>query len=240
MITGVLQRANLENLVAESNSVITLPEIRGYLVEATQELYDILISARGQEHYRASYTFNTESNRTSYPLPQNFYQLLSVDINLGGNLYLSARPYNEWERNAFKWIPGWYYNTPVYFRMLGVPDSTGANLQPGMINFIPSPNSAFQVTLNYYPVFRPWLLDGTEDSNVFDGVNGWHGHAIWNVAAVCLEKLKQDSSFARAQVAKYTQRIEALAPDRHAGDAERVHDSLASNDGTFGFSGYAG
>jgi hypothetical protein len=237
MLTAAQQRSNIENLVLAANSVITLPEMRGYFNEALQETYDLIVQARGQEWYRKSYTFQTTSNQSGYPIPADLYQLISVDINLGGNLFLTARPYMESERNAFRWLSAWFYDTPVYFRLQGTPDSTGANLAPSNINFIPSPNSNFAVTLNYYPVFRPFLTDGTEDNNVFDGINGWEGHAIWAVTAICLEKLKQDSSFARAQVEKFTQRIEALAPDRHAGDPERVHDTLTGGNDAFGFTG---
>jgi hypothetical protein len=235
MLTSVLQRANLENLVQDANSVILKSEVRSYLNEALQETYDLLIQARGQDWYRSSYQFQTSANQSAYPLPANFYQGISVDINLGGNLFITGKPYTESERNSFRWSTGWLYNTPVLFRLLGTPDSTGANLAPASINFIPAPNSNFQVTLNYYPTFRAFLTDGTEDSNVFDGVNGWEGHAIWAVAAICLEKLKQDSSFARAQVMKFTERIEALAPDHHAGDPERVHDSISGDATVFGW-----
>ena len=236
MLTSVQQRANIENLVLAANSVITLPELRGYINEGIQELYDLLVECRGPEWFRKSYTFNTTSNQSGYATPSDLYNLISVDINLGGNLFITARPYMEAERNAFRWNSAWYYDTPVYFRLQGTPDSTGANLAPSNINFIPSPNSNFAVTLNYVPAFRPFLTDGTEDGNVFDGVSGWEGLPIWAVTAICLEKLKQDSSFARAQVEKYTRRIEALGNDRQAGDAERVHDTL--NAGTMsGFSG---
>jgi hypothetical protein len=239
-MTSAIQRAGIENLVAETNSVITKPELRGYFNEALAETYDLLIAARAQEFYRKDFVFTTTGNQAVYPLPSDFYELLSVDIQLGANVVLSAKPYMESERNAYRVYSGWFYYTPVMFRLLGNPDTTGATLQAPMISFIPAPSTLTEVVLHYMPAFRVFLTDGSEDKNVFDGVNAWEGHAIWNVAAMCLEKLKQDSGFARAQVERYTKRIEALAPDRHAGDPERVHDSLSDIDGgAFGWNGLA-
>jgi hypothetical protein len=238
MMTAVKQRANIENLVLPANSVIIESELRGYVNEAVQELYDLLIASRGVEYNRKDFVFTTFGNQAVYPLPSDFYSLISCDLQLGANVVLSALPYMEFERNHYRVYSGWYWTTPVKYRLLGNPDTSGATLQSQMISFIPAPSSITTVVLHYFPVFRKFLTDGTEDANVFDGVGGWEGHVIWNVAAMCLEKLKQDSGFARAQVEKYTARIEALAPDRHAGDPERVHDSLNDIDGgAFGFSG---
>jgi hypothetical protein len=229
MLTEVQRRANVENFVAAANTFITLPEIRSYLNETLLELYDMLIAARSQEWFRKSFQFNTIGNQPAYPCPPDMYQLLSVDIFFGGNLVVSAKSYHERNRNALRWVPGWSYWYPVYYRLIGSPSPTGAALTPTMINFIPFPSSAIPVTLNYYPTFTPFATDGTEDANIFNGISGWEGYAIWKTAAICLEKMQKDSTFCRTQVSEFKQRIEALAADQNAGESEQVADTYDQN-----------
>lgn len=233
MLTAIQQRANIENLVAAAGTFISLPELRGYVNELGSELYDELVQNAHPEWFRKTAIFTTTGNQGAYPLPADIYLLLSVDVFLAPNMVISARPYMESERNMFRWYPGWFYNTPVYFRLLGVPASTGANIQPPMISFIPAPASTYQVGVNYYPPFRTFATDGSEDANIMDGMNGWEGYVIWGATAICLEKLKQNSDYAMNRMAQYKARIESLAADRHAGDAERVHDVSSDNDGLF-------
>jgi hypothetical protein len=130
----------------------------------------------------------------------------------------------EGERNMFRYYPGWYYQTPIYFRIQGAPMSVAAALQPPMLNFIPAPNATTSFMLHYVPTFGKWLTDGTQDGLVFDGVNGFEAYAIWGAVAMALEKLEQDSSFAQRKQEEQKKRIQAMAVDRMAGQAERVAD----------------
>lgn len=227
MLTSITRRANIENFVGESGTLITNPELREYVNEAGQELYDLLVEARGPEFFRKAYTFTTSPSVGEYSLPNDLHELISVDLFIAPNQVLSARPYMESERNRFRWYPGWYFNMPVYYRLLGSPTSKAAVLQPYRINFIPQPTAVNTVVINYVPVFKVWATDGTEDNFVFDGVNGWESYIVWSVAAMCLEKMEQSSEFALAQKVRIEQRIRDLAADRDAGNAERVHDVSA-------------
>lgn len=217
--------------------MISLPELRGYINEGAAELFDLLVEARGMEWYRRSTTFSTVAYQTAYSMPTDFAESLSVDIYISTNQQITALPYSESDRNIYSNFPafGWYYNTPVRFRLHGVPSSTGAIAPPPTMTFIPGPSSATQVTVNYIPAFQQFATDGTEDGNVFDGINGWEGFAIWNATAIALEKLEQNSEFARTQLENFRTRIVGLAPDHHAGDPEKVHDILANDsEGLFG------
>lgn len=208
MVSSVLMRANMENSL-----FITAAEVREYLNYALADLYDLLVKARAQEFYRSTFTINTVNGTATYALPTDFYELTSVDITLGSNIVLTARPYMEAERNRFRWYPGWFYNQPVYYR-----------LQGNSIGFIPVPSGAFTVTLNYYPTFTKFATNGTQDASTFDGVNGWEEYAVWKAAADCIAKEENDPAYALGKVAELRARIEGLAALRDAGNAERVHD----------------
>lgn len=224
MLTQIQRRANIENFVLASGSMITLPELRDYVNEFGQELYDLLLDARGMEYNRKAWVTATNPNQSEYILPPDFYQCLSVDIFIAPNQVLSARPYMEAERNRFRWYPGWYYNQPVWWRILGTPMVKGAAIQPQRINFIPAPAAAVTFVVNYWPIFKTFATDGTEDTLYIDGINGWEMYIVWKVVATCLEKMEQNSEFAQTRAAQLLQRIQDLADDHNAGNAERVHD----------------
>jgi hypothetical protein len=129
-------------------------------------------------------------------------------------MVLTARPYMEPDRNMYKfWGMAWTLTDPVWYRLTGP-----------TISFIPYPTNAFSINLNYVPIC-PLMSDPTQDS--FDGINGWEAYAVWKAVAMCKQKGEEDTSFALAEMEKLRTRIEGLAPDRAAGDAERVHDVTA-------------
>jgi hypothetical protein len=235
MLTSVQRRANIENQVG----FITLPEQREYLNEALSELYDLLVAARGQEHFRKQQAITTLANVSAYPLASDFYELISVDIQLAPNQKLDARAYSESERNMFQnyplW-PGWLLGFPVYYRIQGSPQSNGAMTIEKVINFIPYPqNSLFPVFVNYYPIFTPFATDGSQDNSVFNGVNGWEAFAIWSTVVTCKHKLKEDASLAMAKVTAIRTRIKSLASQNDAGTAERIKDVSETDCAPWGF-----
>jgi hypothetical protein len=208
LIQEVRRRANLENQIG----FITDQEITSYLNYGCSEVYDMLVAAKGQEWFVASYPFLSVLNQDTYALPANLYQLMTVDIELGNNIILSARPYMPSERNRFKWYPGWFYNMPVYYR-----------LQGQFIKFIPAPSAAYQVQLNYYPTYIPL----SNPSDTFDGINGWEEFGIWAAVAACKQKGDEDPSFAQGRCQELRAKIEAMGADHAAYDNERVHDITA-------------
>lgn len=206
MRTEVRRRANIEN-----STFIADAEINYLINTGLNEVYDLLVQARSQEYKRGAYNITTVAGQSAYGLPADFYNLISVDIQYGSNLIVSAKPYAEFERNMFRWMPGWQLTAPVYYRLLA-----------GNINFIPIPTGAFPVTLNYYPTYTTLV----NDTDTFDGVSGWEDYAIWYAVACCRAKRwpNEQPTFALQMKAELATRIKGLAAMRDAGTAERVHD----------------
>lgn len=219
MRTEVRRRANIEN-----STVLIDAEINYLLNAGLNEVYDLLVQARAQEYKRASYSITTSSGISAYALPSDFYELVSVDIQFGSNLVSSAKPYMEHERNTYKWLPGWQLGAPVYYRLLG-----------SNINFIPAPTGEYSVTVNYYPAYTTLV----NDTDTFDGVSGWEEYAIWHAVSCARAKRwpNEQPAFALQQKAELRQRIQGLASNRDAGDAERVNDVTGVFDefGRWGF-----
>lgn len=206
MILAVRRRANIES----QTGFITDAELTEYLNYCCSDLYDRLVQAGGQEWFRKSSTFSTNSTTDTYTLPPDFYRLTSVDATLSTNIVLTCRPFMEEERNQYKWYPGWLYDRPVFYRLLGM----------NQIRFIPTPNGTFTIGLNYYPVFAKMV----QQQDTFEGINGWEEEPIWRAAAYAKAKGEEDPSFAMARVQELQQRIDALAQTRDATGPERVHD----------------
>ena len=221
MRTSARQRAAMEN-----SQFVTDPEVDEYLNYGLEQLYDKLIAARGQNYYRSIQTVTTVANQSLYALASDFYQLISGDWQVstgGGNpLMISLRPYNEAERNRYRWYPGWYYNRPVYYQ-----------LQGNNISFIPMPAGVNTVFLNYVPAFIRLVNNG----DTFDGVSGWEEWAIWSAVVDMLSKEESDVSVPMAKMAAREMRITGLAPDRDAGDAPRVQEIDDNGDGWGGWDG---
>lgn len=233
IVAGIQQRANIENFTG----FISAAEVRGYANEELAELWDLLMSARAQEHMRRSSTITTVSGTSAYSIPTDMEQLISVDYQYAAGQYQAIRPYMESERNMFRFFPaaaGWYYGQPVYYRIQGATNLQGVSITQKQINFIPTPQAAYTVILNYYPVFVPFATDGTADAQFFEGVNGWEGYAIWGAAATCKAKLKEDPSFCLGKKGEYRARIEELAAQNDAGQAERIQDVATYDYGWWG------
>lgn len=224
LITQAKRRANIDN----EPGPISDTEVRDYLNEGLTEFYDLLVEGRGQEHTRKSTSATTVANQAAYSLPVDFYELISVDIQIAPNQLITAEPYMERERNAFKLYPGWTFAGGLYrwwYRILGSSgDQNVGTATEKTINFIPTPQAAYTYTLNYvwrYPIFD---TAGSQDSNLLNGVNGWELYAVWHAVALIKHRLKEDMSFAVARKQELRDRIQNLAPQNDAGQAERIQD----------------
>jgi hypothetical protein len=238
MLTSIQRRANIEN----QTGFVTVPELREYVNEYAAELWDLLIEARSQEHARKAWRFNCSNAVSAYPLAPDFYQLVSVDIEIAPNQPIALRPYMEEERNAFRQFPYWnalLLSLPSYYRILGARTMGGTGVvavDEKNINLIPTPQAAYPVTVNYYPTFPPFntagltVGAGIDDASIFNGVNGWENYIIWGAVRNCKHKLKEDPDLAERRFAELKERIVALASQNDAGTPDRVHDTQTDYD----------
>ena len=215
--TRARQRANLEGATA------FLPDAELYdLINISYaEWYDLVrLTTWGGQYYRSAYSFSTVATTSAYALPADFLNLISVDIAITPNAQqvLTAKPYQEEERNMYRAYPfGWISDRPVYYQ-----------LQGPNINFIPIPQAAFQITLNYCPAAKQ--LAGDSDS--IDSINGWEEWIVLDVAIKMLTKDGQLDIMPALTQQREAQRarIQSAAYRRDRGQAERVHDRTGDFD----------
>ncbi len=207
----VLQRANLEGASRFIKPYELVDLINGSIAEWVDEVRGTTWNG---SYSRSSHDITTAEGDASYPLPQDFLSLISVDIaTTAGGPVLTARSYQEEERNAFRNMPllsGWGVAGPIYYQ-----------IQQTDISFIPVPQGTYAVTVNYVPT-APQLEDAND---TIDCINGWEEFIVLDAAIKCLMKAGGNDQIPilTDRLERQRMRIRAMAPRRDQQFAERVH-----------------
>lgn len=223
LINRVLQRSNLEGAIDYTNAsppvkFCSVAEVTDLINEGYKnEVYDLLRQYVGDNYFRSvpPFTFYTLSTTTLYPAPQDLLSIISVDVWAGGQYPLSARRYQEDQRNALRGFPiGWSSPYPGWYQLQG----SGPTLS---INMLPAHSAGFQVDVNYVKNFTP-LVNLTD---VLDDINGWSEIAILDAASkLALKDGQIDvSQYLRQMKAEFKAKIQAMGPQRSPGEPERVN-----------------
>lgn len=217
MATEVRRRGNFETN-DQANAFATDAEIYALLNTYLSEFYDELVAAKGPAYFRAApWVISTVGGTSTYPLASDHYKVISVDITWGQNIVRSARPFEEAERNRYKWPgEGWNYDTPVFYQIQGSTPNPSIP-QPPNIVFQPIPTGITTITVNYIPAFQQLT-----SANYIDGINGWADFAIYMAIADLKDKDDADSSTWTAKGERLRQRIRALADSVDLAEPPRV------------------
>lgn len=216
----VRQRADMVN-----SDFVTDAEINRYLNESISELYDMLISCKGQEWYISRYTFPTVAGQELYSIPpgEDFYMLLGVDADMGGSTPIPLRPYmldERHDRGLWYAGSGWGYLERARYRLEGLINPTTGDYTH-QITLKPAPTaSGTNITLLY--IRHAPELD--LDTDVWDGFNGWEEYAIVDAAIKCLEKEESSTIALERRKERLIERIEGLASSHDNSFPERVVD----------------
>lgn len=223
---AVRRRADMVN-----NNFITDDELTEYINGSYAELYDLLVQKYGDNYFvQNPATITTDGTSDQYALPDDFFKLLGVDLQLGGTAdsFVTIRPFNFADRNR--------YSVPNFQTFYGV-TNLRYRINGGQIWFTPRPAAGQNMRLWYIPRFS--ALVNNED--IVDGVSGWEEYIVVDAAIKCLAKEESDASIYMAQKGALIQRIEAAAENRDAGSPATVVDSQWSEfwwpNGTSGVGG---
>lgn len=225
ILTKARQRANLETGNAADDDFITDDELISEANTSFAEWWDLIRATTFsgtlcRKRFPFVTTASVQSNPpvappvgSYYPLPADFLHLISVDINVGANLVISAESLPEEKRNVFRFYPtgAWTAYDPVYYR-----------LDAGNIVLYPAPTGAFNVQLNYCPTAP--RLERPQDA--FDSVNSWEE---WIVLDLAIKMLIKDAQTDMIQLLmpmrdKQEARIRQLVPKRDMQTAEMIHE----------------
>lgn len=225
LMTAVRQRADMVTsgytpALTGDDFFVTEPELISYINQSYFELYDLLVSAFGNNYYvQTPYQFTTDGVNEQFALPADFYKLLGCDLSLSGGTpgsWLSVKHFEFADRNRYS-VPNFqafYGVTNLRYRL------NGTNLW-----LTPTPASGQVMQIWYVPrMTQLTALAGTAD-----GISGWTEYIICDAAMKCLQKEESDVSVLMAEKQALKIRIEAMAENRDAGPPPKVIDNLTSD-----------
>lgn len=212
----VRQRADMVN-----SQFVTDAELNGWINASAYELFDLLISQYGDDYFIAApVTFVTDGQAQLYGLPNDFYKLAGVDLQIdaGSDQWVNVPKFNFADRNRMTSVSvvGPMYKGVMSYR-----------LQDSNIWLTPLPQSGQTVRLWYVP--RDTILVGDDD--VLDGISGWEEYVIIDCVIKCLQKEESDTSAFMMQKSAIINRIESVASNRDIGNPQTVVDSQRANNG---------
>lgn len=192
-----------------------------YINAAKDELYDLLVSAYGEDYFTTSSTISLVSGTSSYSLPSDFYKLRGVDYKIDTLNYAPLKKFEFSNRNRYNYgTYFWRSRCLTYrYRIIG-----------NKIHFTPEPNENNDIRIWYIPL-SPNLSD---DSDEFDGFNGWTEFVIIRAAILALRKEESDTSELKQDLAEQMERIAKIRHNRDAGQAAKINDVSKCCDNDYG------
>lgn len=229
IILQAQQRADLVN-----SGFISDAEWEAMTNASLQQLYEKLIEAFGSDyHVQTPYSITTDGTNDAYALPTDFFKLLGVDLQLSPSSasssigWVTLWRFNFAERNRF--------TLPNILTIWGRTNLT-YRLRGSKIWFEPLPMGGQSLRLWYAPVFTPLV----NDSDTFDGINGWEEWVVNDVAQKALVKEESDISGVQALQAVQNDRLASIIENRDAGAPQTTVDVWAANGGgNFGWGGWS-
>jgi hypothetical protein len=195
-----------------ASTFITTTEANRLVNLALAELYDLLVSARGHEHYETvTEATATVAGTATVNLPSDFYQLLSLHLKWSAT---DIEPVGDLEHVADRhrlvnWGT-WTQWSPKAFRIRGT-----------VIEFFPTPATATTLQIRYIPAFT----DLSMDASTFDGVNGWEKLVALRAAIEMRAINRQPGGELEALYERELRRVEAMAAERSAATPKRIRDA---------------
>lgn len=210
--TQVRQRADMVHSDFVSDS-----ELTGYINLSYFELYDLLITAYGENYFVAAPdTFNTVNGTAQYALPDDLYKLLGVDLRLSNGQFRTLKQFNFGDRNRrpLNNLVG-PYTEELRYRL------NGSDLW-----LAPTPTSVQTIQVWYAPTLPPL----TDDDDVLVSVSGWEEYVIVDAAIKCLNKEESDVSVLMASKQALATRIREAAANRDEAEPSTVRDIYCDYD----------
>lgn len=218
IIEQAQQRADLVN-----SSFITATEWQTMANASLSQLFEKLVEAYGSNYFvQTPHIFTTDGTNDAYALPSDFFKLLGVDLQLS--------PYGQ--SSALGWVTIWRFNFAERNRytlpnLVTIWGRTNLSylLRGGKLWLQPLPQGGQTLRLWYAPTFTPLV----NDSDTFDGVNGWEEWAINDIAKKALVKEESDTSGVDGLQAVQNDRLQTIIENRDASAPATTVDVYASN-----------
>lgn len=179
---------------------------------AGAELWDMLVAARGGGYYDKTGSLSIVAGTGTYSLPADFYELRSVQLEWTGQDHEEVPELSDLsERAEFVNWGVWGSASLKAWRFLGTSTTES-------IEFVPTPTSAVTARLYYLP---RWT-DLANDSDTFNGVNGWEKLIALKVAMELRTIEEQPFADLVALYNPVEARVKQMAAERASSSPKRV------------------
>lgn len=215
-----IQRADMVN-----SNFISTSEWDAMTNASLQQLHEKLIEAYGSDYYvQLSADITTDGQEDAYDLPEDFFKLLGVDLqifpssgapNIG---WVTIWRFNFAQRNQWtlpNLLTAWG-RTNLKYRIRG-----------SEIWFQPLPAGGQTLRLWYAPAFTPC----TDDADEVNAINGWEEWAVNDIAMKALTKEESDLSGVMALQQVQNDRLASIIENRDAAAPATVVDVYRVNGG---------
>lgn len=204
MIDRILNHADMDYSAPVKRS-----NVLEYINESMAEVYDILV-LRFENYFISKKLININTTYATYPLPDDFYKLLSVNYieseykySLDTFMLCDLEKYNNITSD----------NKYLKYRILGCD-----------INFNVEPSSAGTIEIWYVPQCRLFKFE-TDEVNISVPVT-WEDYIIYDCVSKCLMKIENDSAKDwAAKKVETKKRLESMSSNRDNSDVVCVVDS---------------
>jgi len=200
--------------LSSTDYFVSDPELISYINQSYFELYDLLITLYEDYYIQAPLIFQTNGTDSQYPLPNDFYKLMGVDLGLASttNAWVTIKKFDFIARNRYVYpqLTSTYLGVfNLRYRLVG-----------NNLMFIPTPSAGQYVRMWYIPT----LTTLSALSSTVQGISGWTEYVICDAAIKCGQKEETDVSVLMAQKMALIKRIEASGMNRDAGQPDTISD----------------
>lgn len=188
------------------------PELNSFINASMRELYDLLVSTY-QDYYLSSADTSLVAGTDTYSLPSDFYKLRGIDLLINGSAtnFVTLEQFNFGERSSVDSTIVLNYDSARRLQYI---------IQGSNVRFLPQPSSTDTYKMWYIPVSTTLV----NDTDTFDGINGFEEYIVVDAAIKMVQKEESDVTVLFAQKQALTQRIMDMGEDRDAGSPKTVTD----------------
>lgn len=202
-----LRSAARERADQLNSSFISDTELTRYINASAQELYDLLVESN-KDYAVTLLSFTIAGSASSTTLPSDFYKLRGLDLSLNGS-WCPVWPYDQMERGRFQDLALNRSTSSVYY-----------HLYNNTLEFLPSSYAPGSYRLRYVPFMTVMV----NDSDTFNGYNGFEEYIIVDAAIKMRDKEESSTTTLKEQKERLLTRIQAMVNVRDYADAESVSD----------------
>jgi len=212
--TRELQDLRADVRLRADNAALTNVQIDEFINQSIADLYDQLTIKFGDEYFELETTLTTTSGVATVALPALFLKETGIFWINGSD---KLRIYKATNVDAEEYITGsgWTSFFDVRYR-----------IQASNVKFYPTPLGVHSVTFKYIPC----AVRITNDTDTFDGYNGWEEWVVLDASMKCLEREgnDEDAALLAQRKARIEQRIADMA-SRDFNEPARIQDTRSAN-----------